>query len=433
MNNLAVNLNIYEIIEEYNKKQEEIPKLFDDISNLCNTLENECSTMGAYGGTTFAYDFTRNDVKKLLNVLKKSSWRYVYNTLNIEAIAPKTHLTKFEHLLERPPEFTADNIKSVFIDYVSDPRGMALKAFAEVFCTLDSSYKSHSNVKIGAKGLPKRVILCHCDSVLSYGWEKVADVINCLMRYRNRPELIMNKYTARELVMGDAPCYMGLAFKYYKNGNVHIIFDKQAEIDINTALHDYYGDVLPDVYEHTDKPAESTEVSKDLQFYRTPEIAVDKLLSDLYLRGSGETNVLEPSCGDGAIMEGIRKQANENNNKINLIGIECDVTRATEAREKGFDVLHDNFLTWKTDLQFDYIIMNPPFYGTHYAKHIKRAYELLKPGGTLRAILPITAQLNHGIIDRDYMVTWRDLPLGTFKESGTMINTVIATIRKREF
>ena len=72
--------------------------------------------------------------------------------------------------------------------------------------------------------------------------------------------------------------------------------------------------------------------------------------------------------------------------------------------------------------------MNPPFYGQHYAKHVNHALKFLKPSGTLTAILPITARYDHGLLAG----SWQDLPVGSFSESGTNINTTVLTIRRGE-
>ena len=436
---LAVNLNIYEILEEYNEKVKDIPIMFEDVKTRFNKLQNTCSTMGAYSGMrAFEHDFTMNNVKTALKSLQKSSWRFVFNALNIKDIAPKTHMDEFERLLEDPPEFTADAIKSVFKDYVTNPRGMALQAFAEVFCRLDRFYKSHSNIKVGVKGLPKRIIIGYCGEWHNSGNDHVADVVNALMRYRNEYDKVTTGHEFYTNIIKEGLSYHGLSFKLFKNGNCHIIFDKQALDDTNRALAEYYGEVIADAYEHTEKPSASKEVSKDLQFYKTSRKTVRKLLREVYLQ-SGQS-VLEPSCGDGAILDGIAEKIREANkerweqyhiNNVKVIGVEFHSGRCEEAREKNHAVLNENFLAWETKARFDHIIMNPPFYGKHYAKHIAKAYELLADGGTITAILPVTAKMNHGIIDKEYPhCRWSDLPVGSFSESGTNINTVIVRIHK---
>jgi hypothetical protein len=73
--------------------------------------------------------------------------------------------------------------------------------------------------------------------------------------------------------------------------------------------------------------------------------------------------------------------------------------------------------------------MNPPFYGRHYLKHISHAIKFLKDGGKLTSILPAAAWYDHGKI-KD-MGEWRDLPVGSFAESGTNVPTGIFTYNKK--
>jgi len=462
-NQLMASLDIYDVVEQYEAKKETIPTLFEEIKGQCNKLSSMCSTMGAYGGSPFRHEFRHNYVEDMLATLKKSSWRFVYQKLNIKHIAPQTHLKHFEGLLEKPPEFDVENIRGVFKEYVTDPRSMSLQAFAEIFCRLDKFYKSHDNMKVGVKGLPKRIIIANCGGFYHHGASQLADVINCLMRYRGQYDLCVTEYMAKDIFEGKSALevfrsstpvkkheklnalsletephtYQGLKFKAYMNGNCHVIFDKRALGDINRALAEYYGEILPDAYEHTDKKAESTAVSKDLQFYGTPQKAANYIIDEISFHDGDE--FLEPSCGKGALMDAIRRHIagkyyhSSNRPAVSITGVEVHAQRAQETRDKGFSVICANFLSWQTDRRFDKVAMNPPFYGKHYAKHVAKAYSLLKPGGALYAILPITARDGHGIIDETYdSVRWRDLPVGSFHESGTNINTVLATIWKGE-
>jgi hypothetical protein len=98
-------------------------------------------------------------------------------------------------------------------------------------------------------------------------------------------------------------------------------------------------------------------------------------------------------------------------------------------------VLLGNFLDAAPTGDFDLVVMNPPFYGKHYAKHVRHAFEFLKPEGKLIAILPATARYDHALLDdlgrgANYGSRWSDLPVGAFSESGTNINTTVLTIFK---
>lgn len=111
-------------------------------------------------------------------------------------------------------------------------------------------------------------------------------------------------------------------------------------------------------------------------------------------------------------------------------GVEPNVTapyRAAEARMKGHAVVCANFLEQPARPEFDNVVMNPPFYGRHYVKHVQHALKFLKPGGVLVAILPATAHYDH----KELQGEWMDLPVGSFSESGTNVPTGILKIRTR--
>jgi 16S rRNA G1207 methylase RsmC len=75
--------------------------------------------------------------------------------------------------------------------------------------------------------------------------------------------------------------------------------------------------------------------------------------------------------------------------------------------------------------EFDKVVMNPPFYGRHYVKHVQHALRFLKPGGTLVSILPATAHYDHDELKGE----WRDLPVASFADAGTNVPTGLLRMR----
>jgi hypothetical protein len=318
-----------------------------------------------------------------------------------------------------------------------------------VFCGLDQAYKSHDKVKIGVAGLPKRVVMRGFGSFSSHGKEQLQTILNALAAYQGRP---LVTYEELNVLMDDENALLetkvierpqrygkpdlipvharGIRLRRFQNGNGHLFFEKDTLTDINKALAEFYGSVLPDTTEEkpTKKQA-STAVSKDLQYYATPAKVVDHVVGELYqIKGK---KVLEPNCGCGRFMDALRKAG------AKPYGIEVDALRAAQTRAKGHTVLTANFLETVPTGDFDAVVMNPPFYGQHYAKHVLHAFKFLKPGGKLTAILPATARYDHGLLDdlgvrSSYDRRWEDLPVGSFSESGTNINTTILTIFKAE-
>lgn len=427
---LAIRRKLTEFIHEYEEKAAAIPEALATFQQAGKDLESACSVNGTYGQERI--ETGSNHDRTLQMNLKKSAWLTVYNTPGMKQVMSAKDKKHFERFIADPPDFTMENIREVFGDYVLDPWGSILRGLAEVFSDLDQSFKSHEKVKIGVDGLPKRIIVRGFGGFSSYGWEKLADVINALASLRN--ENMLSHWECQNLHKEHGSKAFedrGLELKRFLNGNGHLHFTPDTLKDINRALAQFYGEVLPDCHEaKPEKRSESTAVSKDLQYYPTPEETVERVLGDVYIQE--DDAILEPSCGCGRFMDGIRKDVAERGLKgVRQLGIEVDAARAEEAKAKGHKVLIANFLETEPEARFTKVIMNPPFYGKHYAKHIKHAMKFLKEGGTLYSILPITAKLDHGLIEEmGFKRQWRDLPVGSFRESGTNINTTVLTMHK---
>lgn len=450
MNQIARQRTVADLIEEYEEKLANAPAAIEAVKESWRRLEMAASIGGKFGGSISRHSphVSEHDVK---TALLRSGWRAIYDRCQIDQIASADDKRLFERTFENPPELTFDNAKATFGDYLMRPRFHILRGLAEVFGQLDQSYKSHSKVKIGVKGLPKRVIVSSVGGYSSYGRDKIRDIVNALASYRG--EKLMEHGEFRKLdelhniwghkageVAFDGTHHVttdedgnekkspnrGITLRKFQNGNAHVIFDNEALLDINRALAEFYGEVLPDAEDDDAKPQASTAVSKDLQFYWTPEQVVEEALSfaGLYAPRQYDENpvrhcVLEPSCGDGRILDGIRKVGHF------CFGIEYHAGRAAEARAKGHSVLTGNFLEQPARAEFDFVIMNPPFYGRHYAKHVRHAEKFLKPGGILVAILPATARYDHGELNG----SWQDLPVASFAEAGTNVPTTMLKIR----
>lgn len=434
---LALQRRLSDVVAEYEHKLAAIPEAVKAFQRAGDALKTASTIAGVYGDVRIdTGSIYESDLK---TCLLKSAWKHVYQGLNIDYLASPDDKRKWQMALEKPEPFTIDNIRGTFGRFLIDPRASMLRALAEVFCDLDPAYKSHDKVKIGVAGLPKRVILQSVGYYsCSYGMEKLRAMLNALAAFQGQPlpeykefEELSNLNSAIRPRAGTV-IIRGLTIKKFLNGNAHVMFDKATLRDINKALAEFYGDVLPDTTgEKPEKPQSGTEVAKDLQYYPTPQKLVDGMLEGLSLEGKA---VLEPSCGCGRILDGLRKRG------ANAFGVEVDFARAAQARAKGHPVHHANFLETVPTGEFDLVVMNPPFYGKHYAKHVRHAFDFLKPGGTLIAILPITAK-EHGLLDDlipkpkyhwDRCSAWSDLPVGSFSESGTNINTTVLRIRKGE-
>jgi len=434
----ALQRSLSDVVAEYDQKRAGIGDAVKSFEQACADLKSAAAVAGVYGGPVLDGRVSVYQ-RSIEEALLKSAWRYVYQMLNIATIGSAKDRSLFEQSMASPAPFTKDNVLATFGRYLIDPRGNILRGLAEVFCGLDQAYRSHEKMKIGVAGLPKRIVLTRVADYGSYGRERLVDMLNALAAYRGEPLIehadmkpvddLHSHFTPKA---GQA-IVRGLTIKIFMNRNAHVMFDKAALRDINKALAEYYGDVLPDCPEERPAKQASTAVSKDLAFYPTPAATVAWTLSQIehrfgkdFLRGK---TVLEPSCGDGRFLDALRAAG------ASVVGFEVDENRARISRGKGHGVVRANFLESEPKAYYDVVLMNPPFAGKHYAKHVRHAYAFLKPGGRLYAILPATAR-DHGLLEdvglratyRDN--TWTDLPVGSFSESGTNINTVLFTVIK---
>lgn len=444
---LALPLTVADIVDEYAYKVASVDAAIAEFEAAHNRMKASTVVHGVYVENVISDVWLRPDAIKIN--LRKSGWKAVYSRLQIDRLASARDKRLFEQTLTNPPDLTLDNAKATFGDYLLRPRFHALRALAEVFTQLDPAYKSHSKVKIGVAGLPKRVILSSVGGYGSWGRDRLRDILNALAAVQGKPLVEQDElrpidslhgfeHKAGEVAFDGSPLKTydgvewspparGVTVKKFQNGNGHVIFDPPTLLDINRALAEFYGEVLPDAED--DEPGAkrpSTEVAKDLQFYPTPRAVIETVLDEIGIyaperhRDMKAQIGLEPSCGDGRILDVIRERGHD------AIGIEVHASRAQQAKAKGHMIFVSNFLERVAEPRFDFVVMNPPFYGKHYRKHLDHARGYVRPGGVLACILPASAWYDHGGLDGK----WHDLPVASFAESGTNIPTGFLVWRK---
>jgi hypothetical protein len=447
---LALPTTVADIVDEYEQKCAQLAANIAALKQACTDFCSACTVRGAFVETIITTpSLYESDLRaKLL----KSGWQAVWDKLNIADIASAKDKELFKRTMAKPPELTLDTAKATFGDYFIRPRFHILRGLAEAFTVLDPAYKSHSKVRLGVKGLPKRVILNYWGDYSSgWGRDRFVDMVNALATYQGKPQIdwlelraINEAHSIGEDAICDGRSYFtrprygqpeelktvdrGITVRKFANGNAHVFFERWALFDINKALADFYGEVLPDAEADDTKPQPSTAVAKDLQFYWSPAPVINAALdfADIAFANDGprrlgapSLKVLEPSCGDGRILDELRQRG------CDSLGVEYHAERAAQARAKGHHVITGNFLQATPTADFDLVIMNPPFYGRHYVKHVLHAVKFLKPGGTLVAILPATAHYDHQQLKGE----WRDLPPGSFADAGTNVPTGMLRIR----
>jgi len=181
---------------------------------------------------------------------------------------------------------------------------------------------------------------------------------------------------------------------------------------------------------------------QDKQQFFTPPALAERVVKLAEIE-QGMT-ILEPSAGDGALLRALPGLAPWSFTCRQTIGtvvaIEQDPVMCEKIKDQGLAHVIEcrDFLT--RDLiapgSVDRVLMNPPFARQKDIDHVMHAHQgFLKPSGLLVAIMSAgvtfrqdqKARRFRGLVE-DYGGTIEPLPEGSFKESGTMVNTVIARI-----
>lgn len=166
------------------------------------------------------------------------------------------------------------------------------------------------------------------------------------------------------------------------------------------------------------------EKKRDQSFFTPMAVAVDVAeIADVSKR-----YVLEPSAGCGALADACMDAG-----AIAVSCFEINGEYAATLRAKHYNVIEGDFLEFLPAKGARYlrICMNPPFTRGQDLAHVNHALKWLAPGGILVAIM-MDSQRRKGFEElvAKYKPQIIEVERGAFKESGTMIPTIIVKIRK---
>lgn len=429
------------------------------------------ATMGrGMGGRTFSSDsdaaysglfrHRQFEVEASLESYRKQIdrgvWQHILDTMGIKDMMDAQALKELNATINNDvPSASEDNVRATIETLFADSDMIFRRGLVNCFAKLDRRFKSHDGFKIGSRIIIDRAFSDYSGST-NYGstWDTIADVERVMAvldgkspegsaALRSKVDLGRKGHYGPQQSQTETEYFR---IDGFKNCNAHLWFTRDDLVEkANKILAEHYGQVLPDAYQGGDDSDlfnKSNLPAKDLQFYPTQKAVVDVILDRLHL--SEGAKVLEPSAGQGAIaLEAAARGANVTAIEINPDHCAVMKSRGSRMSAKGsIRFAQANFLTVTPNPTYDYVVMNPPFYGTHYMDHVKHAFEFLSPGGLLRAILPASAEVNesrkHTAFrkwamennDLGWAGPFRDLPAESFKESGTMIQTVVLHLRK---
>lgn len=146
--------------------------------------------------------------------------------------------------------------------------------------------------------------------------------------------------------------------------------------------------------------------------------------------------ILEPSAGQGAIVNAIIKHLP--NNIIDCCEL-MDINRNVLSNNKNVNLICEDFLKIPKEFKnyYDCIIANSPFNKNQDIEHIMKMYECLKQGGRLVTIASkhwkTSSRKKENLFKNwvdDLGGSVKNIESGAFKESGTNIATCMIIINK---
>lgn len=169
-------------------------------------------------------------------------------------------------------------------------------------------------------------------------------------------------------------------------------------------------------------------------YFPTPAAIVADMIERAGIPEGQPVDVLEPEGGSGAILDAVRAERP----LARLATYETFSSLRDVLRFKGYTLAGDDFLEAEPEPRFDYVLMNPPFENGQDIAHVRHAFEFLKSGGRLVAIMS-PGPFFHSSRKAEEFRAWFnglygstvDIPAGAFKASGTGVATVMVTLDKR--
>lgn len=180
---------------------------------------------------------------------------------------------------------------------------------------------------------------------------------------------------------------------------------------------------------------EKVNLKKEYQFFATPDDLADYLVKIAFTEPFPLGAVLEPSAGQGAIIQAIHRI--DPDIEVNYCEL-MDINRSILSNScSPVNYLGDDFFNLPLECKFATIIANPPFSKNQDIDHIRKMYDHLEPGGRLVTISSKHWQISSNKKETQFL-EWLDsmdteieeIEPGRFKSSGTMVGGLIITINK---
>lgn len=253
--------------------------------------------------------------------------------------------------------------------------------------------------------------------------EKVLNVLkNIIINEEEKSIVILTENLDRNIYVKVDELFKLIGGKWNKSKKKHFFDNKNLTLTIEEILNEG-----------------KSPVKNPFDFFPTPLNVVDDMIDySLDVLDVNECyDILEPSAGTARIANKLREKFNSS-----LIEVcEIDEKNIKLLKEENFDIVGNDFLELKNNKKYDAIFMNPPFNidndSQAYMKHIYKAFELLKTGGVLISIAPISftfKRIKKEVEFNNFLLslngTYKINKANSFKESKTSVDTLILKLIK---
>lgn len=221
----------------------------------------------------------------------------------------------------------------------------------------------------------------------------------------------------RKLYLKVNDALTALGGKWNRKAKAHL-FDEEPEARIDEAIL-----------------SGSVDRGQDFGCFFTPPELADRVAEEA--QPFPMAKVLEPNAGDGSLVKALL----EREPSLLFQCIEL-LPRNCVKLGKILDplvVIEGDFLNHPqaglSSTSFDRVVMNPPFSRQQDIDHVRHAFNFLKPEGRLVSIMSAGVLFRENLKSvlfrsfvKDHDGTIEKLPSGSFKASGTNVETVLVTI-----
>lgn len=176
---------------------------------------------------------------------------------------------------------------------------------------------------------------------------------------------------------------------------------------------------------------EVTIPKDEFDFFPSPPAVVDYLMFQADIKPG--MLCLEPSAGTGNIARAMAAIVGHKN----VCTYEAQGKLSEALGRDGYFSIHCSFLMAGPNPVYDRIVMNPPFSKRQDIHHVMHAMGFLKPGGRLVSVMSAGVEFREDALARNFRMMVARHPKsrilknqeGSFKSSGTMVNTVTVVIQ----